>query len=147
MHPAGTWVPVLCPACIPPAQRARLLLTRGTALGRQVGATQKKGIRGSVCIIGTFYSSGHYTLTFPGAGQCIEFCFCGKYAPSKQRDCLAFWGATMGTGSNSSSTKSACSVWECLLGASLRLWRPASLPGCSEPQCPAWHAYAVVRVK
>lgn len=75
--------------------------------GRQVGATQKKGIRGSVCVIGTFYSSGHYTLTFPGAGQCIELCFCGKYAPSKRCDCLALWGAAMGTGSDSSSTKAA----------------------------------------
>lgn len=61
----------------------------------------------------------------------------------------------MGTGSGSSSTKPAsrgldtsdCFVYKCLLDAPLRSWWPASLPGCSEPRCLAWHAYAVVKGK
>lgn len=145
-------VPCLRSACSESAAPPRV----GGCVGDIRRVPQKKGIRGSFDIISTLYSSGHYTLTFPGADQCIEFCLCGRCASFKTA-----WlshplvGPPWAQEVVPSSTKPASGAWtqEIALSRSacwmppLRSWWPASLSGCLEPQCLAWHAYAVVRGK
>lgn len=99
------------PAYILPARNTQLLLTWGLRWGRQAGATQKKGSRGSFDIIGTFYSSGHYTLTFLERVSASSSVSVENVHLQNGVTVLPSGRAATGTGSYSSSTKPASGAW------------------------------------
>lgn len=120
----------------------------GAALGTSGGATQKKGIRGSFDIIGTFYSSGHYTLTFLEWVSASSSVSVENVHLQNGVDCLALWSGCHGHRKRFLQHKASlwgldtrdCSVQKCLLDAPLRSQWPASLLGCSEPRAqPGMH--------
>jgi hypothetical protein len=117
------------------------VLTRG----RQTGATQKTGM-GADSTSAEHFIPQDITRSLPGeACQRIEFCFCGKCAPSKWCDSVPL-GQGHRSWTRHRHRKQLLQHKAGLWGPDARLLsegparhlppgsrRPASLPGCSEP--------------